>query len=350
VQCTPENCQVTTTTIPPPTTANFFGCKECRVWDKCSCELYELTTCCYITHALCPSCDAISCKPEWCNWFTNCTEGMWIVKNKQGNILQSPIIKEVSKNNQTKKVEFTPNTTGKVDVWYICLNSSVKNISTIIGKKVDIYVSSSLSNYSIIIDNATVEVKEKFLRCPDECEKSKQCSCTVNGCKKGNLLATLNNVVLADKNITSSSNVVTFTPSSTGKAKVNVYCNDPVKNDYVEISVTGATQTSITTPTTDFSGGGFIYSETSKKFYLDYNNNYGKVRIIFIITKTGEVDESNTISLTVEKGSEEITEEFSCNDRSGTYYISWQAYSYSDTSLSNPLAWSKSTERVRVTC
>jgi hypothetical protein len=63
----------------------------------------------------------------------------------------------------------------------------------------------------------------------------------------------------------------------------------------------------------------------------------------------GSVVLLNTSTATIGQGL--TTVQFLCNQvNPGNYFVSWIAYKQSDTTLSNPMKWSKSSERRQVVC
>jgi len=242
---------------------------------------------------------------------------MWLIKNKEGSPLQSTISETIP----PIKVEYKPNATGKVEVVATCYRPE-----------------------PIKSNRTTVEVKEEFLKCPSECQALKDCSCRVNGCESGRFQAFLGNTVLKNENITTKTYTATFIPEKIGTVDVYVDCSKPDKKAEAKIPVTGV-------PEVKFIGSNFrcVYVSAAAGYScsIDYSNSYGTVYFVFFLSKTGEIIKKSDTTAVV-TGSGKIEASFSCSGLSGNYDVSWQAFS--ESGLSNPIAWSKSTERVRVTC
>jgi len=302
----------TTTTIAGTTTTTIAGTTTTTT---------QSTTTTTISLALPISCaecyQETECK---CEFEGTCDQGTWGAKNKDGTPLDEPVLQEVP----PEEFKFTPNDTGKVDVKIVCTQPPKPT-----GEP--------------RINTTTVEVKLKFLDCPDECAVDDTCTCDVNGCNNGKFTATQGDTVLLRKSITTESFEADFTPLSTKEISADVTCVDPVKTDSKKIFVSGELP-----PTEDFQGSNFICSSTSSGFKcsLDYTNNlHEKVVIVFTFAKPEVI---TTKEVTVSSGSGQASATFSCSSASGTIYVSWRAYKLTDRK--NAISWSTSTERQTISC
>jgi hypothetical protein len=102
-----------------------------------------------------------------------------------------------------------------------------------------------------------------------------------------------------------------------------------------------------TTIPSGFTGTNFIcnYVQTNNLWEcsLDYTNNLnekGLVKFYFIDSVSGEVKSTGSIWTNI--GSGTVGSELSCDNYHGTYNVVWRAYRSSDSSRSNPVAFSTS--------
>jgi hypothetical protein len=107
-----------------------------------------------------------------------------------------------------------------------------------------------------------------------------------------------------------------------------------------------STSTTTTIPS-GFTGTNFIcnYVQTNNLWEcsLDYTNNLnekGLVKFYFIDSVSGEVKSTGSIWTNI--GSGTVGSELSCDNYHGTYNVVWRAYRSSDSSRSNPVAFSAS--------
>jgi hypothetical protein len=245
---------------------------------------------------------------------------MWAAKNSEGTPLSGDILQELP----PKTFNFTPSSTGSVEVKLVCY-SPIK------------------SNGELYINTTTLEVKKLFLDCPDECSIGEKCTCDVNGCRSGSFTAIQGDTVLARKSITTESFEADFTPASTKVIDVDVSCEDPVKIDSTSITISGEPP-----PEEFFQGSNFVCQSTASgyKCTLDYTNDFHtQVVIVFTAAKPEVVA---TKEVTVSTGSGQASATFSCSSASGTIFISWKAYKVSDRRTA--VGWSISTERQSVIC
>ena len=286
----------TTTIVGSTTTTSLAGqfrveCGECFQSSECTCELKD-----------------------------NCNQGMWAAKNSEGTPLSGDILQELP----PKTFNFTPSSTGSVEVKLVCY-SPIK------------------SNGELYINTTTLEVKKLFLDCPDECSIGEKCTCDVNGCRSGSFTAIQGDAVLTRRSITTESFEADFTPASTKVIDVDVSCEDPVKIDSTSITISGEPP-----PEEFFQGSNFVCQSTASgyKCTLDYTNDFHtQVVIVFTAAKPEVVA---TKEVTVSTGSGQASATFSCSSASGTIFISWKAYKVSDRRTA--VGWSISTERQSVIC
>jgi len=297
---TPTTATVTITTTPttpilPPLPLH---CNDCGVGTKCSCELD-----------------------------TTCSEGIWIVKNKDGKPLTVPVVTDIP----PIKVEFTPDAKGTVDAIAICFRSD--------------------QTLFVRVNKTSAEVKEAMVNCPRQCSVYSECTCTVNFCNSG-----MFTVFVEDKLLTSTKFKGTFTgkftPDTVGTAEVRVDCDDPARSSKVQVTITGTTATTTTTPTSEkkFTGTDFKCSSSGddRTCSLKYTNKYGTVYLSFVfINSDGDVKYITDPSITIGNGSGTKSDTYTCKG-SGSLKVRWVAFSKKDKS--GPIAWSTTSEEQRVAC
>jgi hypothetical protein len=228
------------------------------------------------------------------------------------------------------KVSFNPNTTGAIQATATCFKP-VYNPSRSI---------------------ATALVKSPFLICTNPCSVNQKCDCVVNGCKDGKFMAILGNTVLKNEAISTETYAASMYPQTTGSIDVEVTCKNPDHADQASILVSGTGPPTTIGPQGKFTG---ILSCTSTssgyRCSLDYSNGYGPAYLVFFMSKStsGEIiDYSDSVQVPTGSGTKDTT--FTCSSRSGSYYVSWTAFT--DSSLTNPIpgAWPKPDERRQITC
>lgn len=160
-----------------------------------------------------------------CSIQADCTDGKWLISNSEGNPLTSSPIREFI---PPLSINFTPNSTGKVNVTGKC------------------YSPIPSENFFI------VNITEKFFNCPSSCYKSNDCVCTVKGCNSGLFTASQGNATLASILITSNVASYKFTPTSIDVVNASAICIDPSKplTSYIIPVYVNATTTTTTTSTT----------------------------------------------------------------------------------------------------
>ncbi|MCK4491147.1 MAG: hypothetical protein KAU03_00885 [Candidatus Altiarchaeales archaeon] len=129
--------------------------------------------------------------------------------------------------------------------------------------------------------------------------------------------------------------------------------------DTLICEINGSTTTTTTSETTTtviskLSFSNFVCSqiEGGNKCSLNYENNAGEeiiVLLLFKSAKTGKI--VSTGALIVPEGTGTVVSILLCNSVDpGKYNALWRAYKESDSKLTDPLAWSKSTEVKDITC
>jgi len=109
----------------------------------------------------------------------------------------------------------------------------------------------------------------------------------------------------------------------------------------------------VITPTQVFTGSDFSCAciEGGHECSIYYTNNLGEdAVVVFLYTdSTGKVVSAPEVS--APQGSGTASSRFYCDSVDpGTYQVSWRAYKESDTTLSDPVAWSKSYEVQHIEC
>jgi len=296
----------TTTTTTPTLLPLVINCKQCYAKSECSCSIAT----------------------------SDCIEGLWTVSSKEGT--PPPLTSTISSNIPPHTVNFTPNTTGKVNVTARCFDAPPKFRSN-----------------STIID-----VLNPFLVCQEQGFVNQEVQCTVSNCNSGLYSVTLDTDSLTSGEITSSPFTIKFTSGKIGDAKVSASCSIPsipIETRTVKILTSLITATTTPLPGT-FTGTGFkcakIDSNTWECSFL-YDNKVGQdVVVQFLFAKTnGEVlatppaPRHNIAS----SGNGVAKVIFDCTSvDSGRYTVSWKAYR--DELKRNPIAWSTSSELQQIDC
>jgi hypothetical protein len=169
-----------------------------------------------------------------CTFSEICNSGVWSLTNQEGtplNLNGTP--KSVSGPIPPSRIEFIPNSTGKILVEAVCSNPSKHN-------------------------STTLEVRERVLDCPTTCEVGKNCKCTVNLCNSGKFFAQnqegtpLTNEINGDS--FAGTYERTFQPSNTGKIAVRIICYNPedktTASPFLITVMSQATTTTLPTTTT----------------------------------------------------------------------------------------------------
>jgi hypothetical protein len=245
---------------------------------------------------------------------------MWILQNKERTPLDSMINSLIP----PSTVEFNTKGTGKITVRAFCFGDA------------------GTQEFTHILD-----VNEAFLSCDDECAVNQNCQCSVSGCSDGRFSAVLGNTVLKwREKIDKTSYTVNFVPEKVGMIDVEVNCNNPARDAFRSIPVTGGE----VEPGKKFSGSNFRSQkiENYHKVSIDYVSNYADdITIVFTLSKGGDAKNKQ---VTVDYGHGTASVNFNCDDLNlhGSYNISWKAFKSSDKE--NPVAWSKVDEMVSVEC
>jgi len=283
--------------------------------NKCNCpqDCGGPTTTTLPTGIQCDECFANSkCK---CTLTTGCTNGIWSLQNTQGTPLSSSLSQQFPQT-PPATVEFTPNNTGTITVRAMC------------------WTNNQVLTY-------TLQVKQRLVKCDDECTVNNNCYCSVTGCLDGTFTAVLGDTVLKWKDpIGSTSYSISFIPEKVGTIDVDVNCNNPVKSGTAQIPVTGKVGKK-------FSASNFKSKQidNSYKLTLDYINNLNE-DVIIVFTKNGDAVNKK---FTAEPGSGTASVTFDCDTlESGSYMISWKAYKSSNKE--DPIAWSTPDEMKEIEC
>jgi len=282
---TSSTTTTTTTTLPP---MPVIQCQECYARSKCECSLT-----------------------------TPCNNGFWVLQNKEANPLSSIITREIP----PTTIQFEPNASGKILITTICYKDS-----------------------QVETNQYTLEVKEPFLECDEDCEVLKPCECYVRGCKDGSFTAVLgNNVLKWKEKITTTDFVTSFISDKPGIVDVSVQCYDPMIYAEKEVPLGGEIR-----PTRVFSACifGSTSLQVSYRIKLDYSNRLEEdVIIILTLSKNGKATNKKYVA---EPGDGTANYLIDCEEFSGTYSVSWKAFKSSDRQ--NPIVWSKPEEMVTLTC
>jgi len=259
-------------------------------------------------------------------------EGVWSVSNKEG----TPLTSTVSQNIPPHSVNFTPNTTGKLNVTARCFDAPPKFRS----------------------NSTLIDVLNPFLICPEQGFVNQEVQCTVNNCNSGLYSVSLDSNSLASGTIANSLYTIKFTSGKIGDAKVSASCSSPsipLETRTVKILTSLVTTTSTAVPGT-FIGNGFkcvkIDATTWECSFL-YNNKVGQdVVVQFLFAKaSGEVLQTPPAPRhnIVGSGSAVTKVLFDCSSvDSGRYTVSWKAYR--DEIKRNPIAWSVSPDLQQIDC
>jgi len=181
---------------------------------------------------------------------------------------------------------------------------------------------------------------------------NERCDCSVNGCKDGDFLAILGNIVLKNKeSISTETYTTSLYPQTTGSIDVDVTCRNPKVQDHTSILVGGGQATTI--PEGNFVGSNFRCTSTSSGYRcsLDYDNRYGPAYLVFFFSNSGgEIIDHTDPPISVGLGSDSRYDDFTCSGHPGNYHVSWTAYS--DRDLTNPIpgAWPNPDGRAVISC
>jgi hypothetical protein len=116
---------------------------------------------------------------------------------------------------------------------------------------------------------------------------------------------------------------------------------------------TSTSSTTTTTPQASFSGTNFTCSLASGVWScrFDYSNSLGEKAVIVFLYADSNGNIVSSPAPVVEQGSGSTGSMFYCSSfPSGSYFVTWKAYKLSDSSLSDPVKWSKANERQTITC
>jgi len=293
---TSSSTSTSTTTTTTPLPEWNINCGDCEVGQNCTCFLQGAV----------------------------CTNGTWIVKNSQA----TPIV-PFSMYIPPQFVNFTPTSTGKVEVVATCFQPFEKVVSQL------------------------VEVKPEFMQCPSECSVAKECRCNITGCSAGlfQVNKTEGNPLsgVISISITSTQFVATFTPTGNGKVEATAACTNPIKMAKKNITITGEV------PIGNFTGKSFtcVQMTGGYKCTLIYNNTLNSnAKVLFLFSDDRDAVISSVGPAIAGQGSGSLDAIFSCTGlpKEPIYYASWNAYLDADTRLANPIAYSKSNEVVPLRC
>lgn len=118
-------------------------------------------------------------------------------------------------------------------------------------------------------------------------------------------------------------------------------------------TTTASTTTTTATATGRFSASNFACSSITGGWQcnITYSNNLGENAVVIFLVSNKDGDVVSSTSPVATQAATNIGTTFQCSSlTSGTYYVYWTAYKQSDTSYSNPVAFSKSTERQVIVC
>jgi len=111
------------------------------------------------------------------------------------------------------------------------------------------------------------------------------------------------------------------------------------------------TTTTTTTPSASFSGSNFQCVPRSGGYNCSmvFNNNLGESAVIVFIVSDSPGNTISSVAYTVPVGSGIAQTNYFCTN-SANYYMSWEAYRSSDTSFSNPVAFSSPGQKQLMSC
>jgi len=145
-----------------------------------------------------------------------------------------------------------------------------------------------------------------------------------------------------------------FNECNPGGSKYNDYDQECVCNDYRDTDcdsncrVSGITTTSTSTTSTisEFIGTNFVCNSISGGYRckFDYTNGLGENAIVvFYYSDSGSGEVKSAPAPEVGEGSGTASSLLICSSvGSGTYYVDWEVYRASDSSLSDEITWSTS--------
>ncbi|MCD6226633.1 MAG: hypothetical protein J7J93_02465 [Candidatus Aenigmarchaeota archaeon] len=150
---------------------------------------------------------------------TECTKGLWILTNKEGNPLQYPIVTEIPPSENAELG--TTQEEGKILVRGLCTDYDIPTM-----------------------DSFDVEVKKGVtLTCPDECKANEECECTVEECNLGIFKVENEENEPLENDISEaigeSPFEYKFTTKEAGKVKVIANCVDPKVTKEQVVNITG---------------------------------------------------------------------------------------------------------------
>jgi len=152
---------------------------------------------------------------------------------------------------------------------------------------------------------------------------------------------------------TSTTTTTTHTTTSSTSSTTSSTTTTTTTSTTSTSTTSTSTTTTTTMPPTDFSSTSFENRTISGGYNisLSYSKTYPEnINIYFIVTNSsGYVSNYTTRIASLPSG--KIYSEILCSNLpAGRYSVSWIAFLSSDTSLTNPIAWSKSNEIKQITC
>ena len=253
-----------------------------------------------------------------------CTNGTWVVRNYQ-NTPVVPFPRDIP----PQFVNFTPNSAGKVEVVTTCFEPFSKVVSLV------------------------VEVNPEFMQCPTECGVNKECTCNITNCTAGlfQVNKTEGNPIpnQISISITSTQFQAKFTPTNNGKVEAIAACTNPIKIVKKNITITGEAVPG------NFTAKSFtcVQMTGGHKCTLVYNNTLNSnAKVLFMFSDDRDVVITTVGPVIAGQGTGSLEAIFSCANlpKEPIYYASWNAYLEADTRLTNPIAYSKSTDVAALRC